>query len=122
LADHDRSLSMNPGKVNNLTKPFQHISVCVDGAPKPVFSAPDGNHDLVEMPFVGRDWAIATDPGGDLRSEPLAPHPDAFIRDDHAPFGQQVLDIAQAQRKPMVRPDGIGDDGPREPKALQARL
>jgi hypothetical protein len=56
-----------------------------------------------------------------LRSEPLAPHPDALIRDDYALFGQQILDIAQAQAKPMVRPDGIGDR-PRRPEALQARL
>jgi len=38
------------------------------------------------------------------------------------PFGQQILDIAQAQGKPMERPDGIGDDGLSETEALQARL
>ena len=27
------------------------------------------------------------------------------------PFGQQILEIAQAQGKPMERPNGIGDDG-----------
>jgi len=65
---------------------------------------------------------VATDPSRDLRSEPLASHPDAFIRDNHAPLRQQILPIAQAEGKPMVRPDGIGDDGPREPEALQASL
>lgn len=30
--------------------------------------------------------------------------------------------LAQAQRKPMVRPHGRRDDGPRETEALQARL
>jgi hypothetical protein len=74
------------------------------------------------MPFVGRNRAIVTDLGRYLRSEPLAPHSDTFIRNDYAPFGQQILDIAQAQGKPMVRPNGIGDDGSREPEAFQARL
>ena len=105
-----------------LHQDFQYVSVSVDRSPKPMFSPSNRNHDLIEVPFVGRNRAIATDLGRYLRSEPLAPHPDAFIRDDYAPFGQHILDIAQAQGKPMVRPDGIGDDGPREPEALQARL
>ena len=42
-----------------------------------------------------------------LCSEPRASDADAFIRDDYAPFGQQILDIAQAQGKT---------------EALQARL
>ncbi len=74
------------------------------------------------MSFVGRNWAIATDLSRYLRSEPLTPYPYAFIGDYYTPFGQQIFDIAQAQGKPMVRPDGIGDDGPREAEALQARL
>jgi hypothetical protein len=82
---------------------FQRMSVCVEGSPKPVFLAPDWNYDLVEVPFVGRNPASATDPGRYLRSEPLAPNKDAFIRDDHTPFGQQILDIAQAQRKMMAQ-------------------
>ena len=57
-----------------------------------------------------------------LCSEPRASDADAFIRDDYAPFGQQILDIAQAQGKPTVCPDGIGDNGPGKTEALQARL
>lgn len=74
------------------------------------------------MPFVARNWAVVTDLGRYLRSEPLAPLSDAFIRNDYVPLGQQVLDIAQAQGKPVVRSNGIGNDGLREPEAFQTRL
>ena len=61
-----------------------------------------------------------TDFGRNLRSELLAPHSDAFIQNDYDPFSQQILDIAQAQGKPMVRSNSMADDGPREPEAFQA--
>jgi hypothetical protein len=78
-----------------LHQDFQYVSVGVDRSPKPMFSPSNWNHDLINVPFVGRNWAIATDLGRYLRSESLTPYPEAFIRDDYTPFGQQILDIAQ---------------------------
>ncbi len=48
------------------------------------------------MPFDGWGQTVATDAGGDLRSEALAPNTDAFVGDDLASLGKQMLDIAQA--------------------------
>jgi len=103
-----------------LHQDLQHVSIGVDCSPKPVFSPSNLNHGLVEVPFVDRNCAVVTDFGRNLRSELLAPHSDAFIQNDYAPFSQQILDIAQAQGKPMVRSNSMADDGPREPEAFQA--
>ena len=102
-----------------LHQDFQHVTVGIDGSPEPVFLAAEGDHVLVEVPFVGRCRSVAPDFGGNLSPKTLAPDPDAFIRNDHAALGQQILNIAQAQRKSMIRPDGIGNDGAREAEALQ---
>jgi hypothetical protein len=83
------------------------------------FWPPDVDNDLVELSFVGRCRSVAPDFCGDLSPEPLAPDPDAFLRNDHAALRQQILNIAQAQRKSMRRPDGIRNDGAREAYALQ---
>lgn len=84
--------------------------------------APDRNHDFVEVPFVGRCGTVAPDLGCDLGTEPLTPHPNAFIGDDNAPLSQQILDVAQAQGKTMIRLDSVRDDGTGKAVALQAGL
>ena len=33
-----------------------------------------------------------------------------FITDDHAAFGQQLLDLTEAHTEAMMEPDGVGDD------------
>jgi hypothetical protein len=101
---------------------FEHIAVFVDDPPEPVRFAAHRNHDLVEMPFVGRRRAVAPDLRGETGTEPLAPDPGAFMRDDRPTFREKIFDIAQAQRRPMVRPDGIGDDGRREAEALRSGM
>lgn len=60
-----------------------------------------------------------TDLGRTLRSEPLVPHPGAFIRDGYTQFGQQILYIAQARSTLKVRPNGMGNDRAGETEALQ---
>ncbi len=110
------------GIPTTLDQDLQHVAVRVDRPPKPVLLASDCDHDLVEVAFVGRARTVAKDTRGDLRSEPLATNADAFVGDDHISLGQQILDIAQAQRKAVIRPDGVRDDGTGEAKALQARL
>jgi len=101
---------------------IQYVCVRVDRPPKSVLPPADRDDHFVQVPFVGRSWAVAADPGRDLRSKPLAPNPDAFIREDYASFGQKIFDIAQAQGKAMIRPHSIGNDGPRKPEPLQAEV
>ncbi|MNE46540.1 hypothetical protein D3C80_1408830 [compost metagenome] len=98
----------------------ENITVLVNGTPKPVFAASDGNHHLVQMP----DVPVRRPPATDLlcvgRSEFPPPSADRFIRNDDAALQQQFLDQAQAQREPKVQPDCMGDDLLRETVALVA--
>jgi hypothetical protein len=48
-------------------------------------------------------------------------NPTHATRPDHATFGKQILNIRSAHRKPMVSPNGVGDDFTWMTKALQAR-
>ena len=38
------------------------------------------------------------------------PWPNRFVRHDDAAFGQQILDIPEAQAVSVIQPDGVADD------------
>ncbi len=98
----------------------EHIPIRVDCPPKPELHAIDRNNDFIQVPFVTGARPVALDAIGEMAAKPVHPVPDGFPADHHAAFGQQILDICRAQRKPMVSPDGIGDDLAGKTKALQA--
>jgi hypothetical protein len=89
---------------------FQHITLGVDSTPEPVFLSGDGDNDFIEMPFVRSRGSIATDSGCDLRPKATAPHADCFVADREPTFGPQILDVAKAECKSVIRPDRISDD------------
>src|SRR5690606_1777858 len=91
----------------------------IDRPPEPVLPAANAYHHLVHMPFVARGRAISTDIGRDLRPETATPDPDGLVADHDAALGQKILDVSQAQGKPMVEPDGIADDAAWKAMALQ---
>jgi hypothetical protein len=104
-----------------LYKYVEHLAICVNGAPEPVFCAIDWDHNLVEMPLFRGTGPIATNTVGEMRAETIHPNPDGFPAYNHATLGKQILDICRAQREPMLSPDRVGDDLARVAKALQAR-
>jgi hypothetical protein len=60
----------------------------------------------------------AAQPFGKLGTELLAPAPDALMGDQHATFGQDQLDIAQAEAEHVIQPDSVADDLSREAMAM----
>ena len=56
-----------------------------------------------------------------MRPEFPHPCPDRLIADHDTAFGQQILDITQAKREAIIRPDRVGNDGARKAVAFQAR-
>jgi hypothetical protein len=104
-----------------LYKYVEHLAICVNGAPEPVFRAIDRDHNLVEIPLFVRLWQVTPDTSGKMRAETIDPNPDCFPAYNHATLGKQILDICRAQREPMISPDGVCDDLTRVAKALQAR-
>src|ERR1700687_2487058 len=61
-----------------------------------------------------RLWPSSTQVGRDPRPEMNDPAPDRFVGADNPPFGQQILDVAEAQREAIIEPDRALDDFRRE--------
>ena len=49
-------------------------------------------------------------PPGVIGAELPAPLPTRFVRHDDAAFGQQILDIPEAQAVSVIQPDSVADD------------
>src|SRR6266571_1829288 len=98
-----------------LIAPLLHLdveddAVLVDCPPQPVALAFDLELHLVQMPFVTRASTPSTQSCGVARAELCAPGSDRLVRDGHAPLGQQLLDVAQAQAEAVVEPHDVADD------------
>jgi len=62
----------------------------------------DRNHHLVQMPFIANWWAVLPDRFSILTIEFHHPKSDGFMADNDPAFGQQVLNISQAQAETEV--------------------
>ncbi|NKJ09445.1 hypothetical protein FHT29_006466 [Rhizobium sp. SG741] len=76
----------------------QHVknkTVLIDGAPKPVFLAANGDDNLIEVPFIAEP-ACGSPPDiiGEMSAELLRPQPHGLVRDVDATRCQQILDHA----------------------------
>ena len=56
------------------------------------------------------DAVNVQEPLGVIGAELPAPLPNSFVRHDDAAFGQQILDIPEAQAVSVIQPDGVADD------------
>ena len=83
----------------------------VDGTPQVHMLARDPHDHFVEMPSVARSWAAPPQIASDHRSEFEHPTANALVGDVEPTLGKQLLDIAIAQGKTKVQPDGVLDDG-----------
>ena len=90
------------------------MAFVIDGAPEVMPLAVDLHKNLVQMPApTARPHPLDT-PLPDLRrehrAEPVPPEPLRLVADIDAPFVQEVLDIAQRQRKANIHHDCQADD------------
>ena len=72
--------------------------------------AADADEHLVEMPGVSWLRPSPAKPSGEVGTELQAPVPNALVGHQDAAFGQDQLDITQAQAEHMVQPYGMVDD------------
>jgi hypothetical protein len=93
-----------------LNKDVEHNAVLVDGTPEVLLNALDPDEHLVEVPLVPRPWAAAANATGKALAEFPAPAPHCLIGDSNAPFGQEQLDIPQAEAEHMIQPHSMADD------------
>ena len=83
----------------------EHDPVLIDGAPKMVQLALNSKEDLIQVPLVTWSGAAPAKFARETGAELDAPAPDALVRDDHAAFGQDQLDIPKAQAEHVVQPE-----------------
>jgi hypothetical protein len=77
----------------------------------------NGHEGFVEMPRVADRPGSVPKPPRVGHTERLAPVPDGFVRHRDAALGEEVFDVAEAEREPVVEPDGVADDRGWEPVA-----
>ena len=70
-----------------------------------MFLATGCDHNLVQVSLVIRPRPIPADAVCEMLTKAIAPQPDCFPADNHAPRSQQILNISCAQYEAMVRPD-----------------
>ena len=93
-----------------LDEDVDQITVLIHRAPEILALSVDRDEDFVQKPRVSASTLAALQPPGVGRAELLAPLPNGFVRHDDAAFGQQILDIPEAQALSVIQPDGVADD------------
>ena len=86
-----------------------------------VDSAVDRDEDFVQKPRIAESTLTSLQPPGVIGAELRTPLPNGFIRHDDAPFGQQILDIPEAQTVSVVQPHGVADNVRRKAMSKVAR-
>tara|TARA_B110000305_G_C19359030_1_gene598419 strand:- start:850 stop:1311 length:462 start_codon:yes stop_codon:yes gene_type:complete len=99
----------------------QHISICIDGPPQPVFHTTDRDDNFIQMPFIVGPRSISADAICEVSAETIDPKTYRFPTDVDTALGKQVLDIGCAQSEPVVCLNGIGDNLARVTQALEVR-
>jgi hypothetical protein len=88
----------------------EDVSLLIDGAPEIAFLAIDGDHDLVEAPYVMARRRFSLQTAGVVGAKFYGPASDRLVGDDNAALKQHFFDQTQAQGKTEIEPDGMCDD------------
>ncbi len=97
-----------------LDQDVEHDPLLIHRSPEVMQLAVDANEHLVQMPGVAWPRPSAPQLGRVARAELQALAPDALVAHHHAPFGQDQLDIPQAQAEHVIEPHGMADELGRE--------
>jgi hypothetical protein len=98
-----------------LEQDVDDLAVLVDGPPEVLALPANGHEEFVEMPRIADRLGSVPKPPRIGSTERLAPEPDGLVRHSDTALGEQVFDVAETEREPVVQPDGMTDDRGREP-------
>jgi len=101
-----------------LEEDIEHEAVLVYSAPEPMSNAIDARRDLIQMPPGTPTGFPVTKFIGEQRPEFETPLSEGLVTDLNAALVKQFLNITVAERKAVVQPDGVPDDGHRESVAV----
>ena len=87
-----------------LDEKVNQVTVLVHGTPQILALTVDRDEDFVQKPRISESTLTSLQPPGVIGAELPAPLPNSFVRHDDAAFGQQILDIPEAQAVSGSRP------------------
>ena len=103
-----------------LDEDVDHIAVLVDGTPEILTLALDVDEELVQVPRISQSPFSPLQRPGILGADLPAPVADRFVGYGDSALRQEILDVSEAQVKPVIQPDGVADDLGWEPVAAVA--
>jgi hypothetical protein len=89
---------------------IEDISILINGSPKIMTFAADGDEHLVHVPDVTEPTLSPPQSASIRWSKLSAPGSNDSVGYGDATLGEKVLDIAKTQREPMVQPNRMADD------------
>ena len=102
----ERRLAVSP----RLNQDVQNLAFAVHGTPDVQLSDVDGDKHFVEMPTQVRPRPSSSQLVGNDGAELHSPTADRLVGHVDTTLGEHVLDVAVAQRKSEIQPDGVLDD------------
>ena len=91
------------------------VTILIHRAPQILALAMDPHEHFVQEPGIAESTLTSLQPPSVAWAELSAPLPNGFVRHDDASFGQEVLDISDAQAVSVVDPHGVADNVRRKP-------
>ena len=89
---------------------IEDVAILVHCSPKIMTFAADRDEHLVHVPDVSEATLSPPQRAGIRWSKLAAPGSNGFVGYGDATLREKVLHVAEAQREPMVQPDGMADD------------
>ena len=86
------------------------ITVLIHRAPERLALTVDRHEDFIQEPRLSESTLSALQLPSVVGAELSAPLPNGFVRHDDSSFGQQILNIPEAQAVSVVEPDDMADD------------
>lgn len=93
-----------------LDQNVQHDPVLIHCPPEPVLYPGNLHRDFVKVPLITSLRQPTADLIGEGLTELQPPLPYAFVADDDAASSEDLIDMAQTERKAEIQPDGEADD------------
>ena len=93
-----------------LDEDVDQVTVLVNCTPEILALTGDRAEAFVQKPRISESILSALQVPGVVGTERPAPRPHGGVRHDDASFGQQILDIPEAQAVSVVQPHGVADD------------
>ena len=110
LQELSEEFPRRPRVPTGLYEDVDQITVLIHGAPEILALTVDRHEDFIQEPRISESTLSALQLPSVIGAEFPAPLPNGFVRHDDASFGQQILDIPEAQAVSVVEPDGMADD------------